>query len=495
METQTGKQYAEVQTAAGRVRGLWRPTTGGRGNLRSAAFLGIPFAEAPVGDLRFAAPQPKASWAGGRDALEFGATAQRGDPGVTLIPEPSIPGASTLNVNVFTPAPEPAAPAEGLPVLVWFHGGGYFAGSPASAWYDGRNFNRDDIVTVTISYRLGFDGFGWIDGAPSNRGVRDWLLALEWVQQNIAAFGGDPGRVTLVGQSAGGGAVLTLLGMPQAQHLFHGVYAISGALADVSSERSEEFGRALAAAAGVEPTREGFASVSEERILELQKKATGLDPASIGTIVDEGLPLGPAIDGDLIPRPTRESLRAGVGADKPLVIGATDDEFTVALADAAKKLRWVPRGVLLGKLGVPKGRRAAYLAANADVAALGKARLGGRVLTDRMFRTAVLKIVADRGDAPTWLYRFSWPSGRFGFAEHCLDVPFFFDCLDGPAMEPLAGPNPPQKLADEVHAGAVAFVRDGDPGWPQAGSTGTARVYDLPTRDMADAFASVRALL
>ena len=110
METQTGKQYAEVQTAAGRVRGLWRPTTGGRGNLRSAAFLGIPFAEAPVGDLRFAAPQPKASWAGGRDALEFGATAQRGDPGVTLIPEPSIPGASTLNVNVFTPAPEPAAP-------------------------------------------------------------------------------------------------------------------------------------------------------------------------------------------------------------------------------------------------------------------------------------------------------------------------------------------------------------------------------------------------
>lgn len=167
--------HPEVRTAEGAVRGRWRPTTGGRGNARSAAFLGIPFAEAPVGELRFAAPQPKASWEGMLDAAEFGATAQRGDPGVTLIPEPSIPGDSTLNVNVFTPEPDAAAPGGGLPVLVWIHGGGYFAGSPASLWYDGRNFTRDGVVTVTISYRLGFDGFGWIEDAPSNRGVRDWL--------------------------------------------------------------------------------------------------------------------------------------------------------------------------------------------------------------------------------------------------------------------------------------------------------------------------------
>ena len=486
-------EYVEVQTAAGRVRGCWRPTTGGRGAPRSAAFLGIPFAEAPIGDLRFQAPVPKAPWEGVRDALEFAATAQRGDPGVTLIPEPSVEGDSTLNVNVFTPDPT----ASGMPVLVWIHGGGYFAGSPASPWYDGRNFNRDGVVTVSISYRLGFDGFGWIADAPSNRGVRDWLLALEWVQQNIAAFGGDPGRVTIAGQSAGGGAVLTLLGMETAQHLFHGVYAISGALGDVSTSRAEAFGRALAAAAGVEPTVAGLSTVSEDRLLALQKKATQLGPSSMTAMIDDGLPLGPAIDGDLLTRPTPESLRAGVGADKPLVIGAADDEFTMAFTgSAAKALRWVPQGVLLTRLGLPKSIRAEYLAANADVARLGKARLAGRVLTDRMFRSGVPRIAAVRGDAPTWLYRFSWPSGHFGFAEHCLDVPFFFDCLDGPAMEPLAGPNPPQDLADELHGAAVAFITAGDPGWTRhEGDAGIVRVYDRPTRDIADAYASVRALV
>lgn len=486
-------EYVEVQTAAGRVRGRWRPTTGGRGAARSAAFLGIPFAEAPVGDLRFQAPVPKAPWSGVRDALEFAATAQRGDPGVTLIPEPSIEGDSTLNVNVFTPDPT----ASGLPVLVWIHGGGYFAGSPASPWYDGRNFNRDGVVTVSISYRLGFDGFGWIEDAPSNRGVRDWLLALEWVQQNIAAFGGDPARVTIAGQSAGGGAVLTLLGMEKAQHLFYGVYAISGALADVSAARSETFGRALAAAAGVAPTVAGLSTVPEDRLLALQQKATQLGPSSMTTMIEEGLPLGPTIDGDLLPRPTRDSLRAGVGADKPLIMGATDDEFTMAFAGAAAKaLRWVPQAVLLSRFGVPKSIRAEYLAANADVVRLGKARLAGRVLTDRMFRTAVPRIAADRGAAPTWLYRFSWPSGHFGFAEHCLDVPFFFDCLDGPAMEPLAGPNPPQELADDVHGAAVAFITTGDPGWARhQGDTGVVRVWDTPVRDVADAYSSVRALL
>ncbi len=489
-QTSTGT-IVEVDTTAGRVRGAWRGEPGAAS--ASAAFLGIPFAEAPVGELRFAAPVPKAPWEGVRDALEFGATAQRGDPGVTLIPEPSVPGDSTLNVNVFTPTPSTDA---ALPVLVWIHGGGFFAGSPASLWYDGGRFNRDGVVTVTISYRLGFDGFGWISDAPSNRGVRDWLLALQWVQENIASFGGDPSRVTIAGQSAGGGAVLTLLGMESAQDLFHGVYAISGALADVTPERGEKFGRELAAAGGVEPTVAGFSSLSEERILELQKKATELGPDSLQSMIDEGLGLGPAIDGELLTRSTKDSLAAGVGADKPLVIGATDDEFTMAFAEAEKKLRWIPKSLMLKKLGMPKAKLKPYLAANADVARKGTARIAGRFLTDQMFRTALIKIVALRGDAPTWVYRFSWPSGVFGFAEHCLDVPFFFDCLDSIAIEPLAGPNPPQRLADEVHGGAVAFITTGEPGWPRYTETERkTRVYDAPSTVVADGYASVRPLL
>ena len=333
--------FVEVDTMAGRVRGFWRGEPGSAE--ASAAFLGLPFAEAPVGELRFAAPVPKAPWEGVLDTLEFGASAQRGDPGVTLIPEPSVPGDSTLNVNVFTPSPTLPSEGEGLPVLVWIHGGGFFAGSPASPWYDGRRFNRDGVVTVTISYRLGFDGFGWIEHTPSNRGVRDWMLALEWVQQNISRFGGDPARVTIAGQSAGGGAVQTLLGMEAAQHLFSAAYSISGATADVALPRAQQFTRDLAERLGVAPTRAGFASISEERLLEAQAKATAMTPASFATIIEDGLALGPVVDGELILRSTDESLAAGVGADKPLVIGATDDEFSMVFADAAKKLRWIPK--------------------------------------------------------------------------------------------------------------------------------------------------------
>jgi para-nitrobenzyl esterase len=487
--------FVEVETLAGRVRGVWRGEPGSPD--ASAAFLGIPFAEAPVGELRFQAPVPKAKWDGVRDALEFGATAQRGDPGVTLIPEPSIPGDSTLNVNVFTPSPAKVGDGAGLPVLVWIHGGGYFAGSPASPWYDGRRFNRDGVVTVTISYRLGFDGFGWISDAPSNRGVRDWMLALEWVQGNIARFGGDPSRVTIAGQSAGGGAVQTLLGMEAAQHLFHGVYSISGATADVTPERSEKFGRDLAATLGVEPTRAGFGSLSEDQILEAQKKATAMTPESFTSMIEDGLGLGPTIDGELILRPTNESFTAGVGSDKPMVLGATDDEFSMVFFADAKKMRWIPKSFMLRKLGMPKGAMKPYLALNQDAARKGTARIGGRFLTDLMFRKALLKTVALRGDAPTWVYRFSWPSGVFGFAEHCLDVPFFFDCLDSPvAIEPLAGPNPPQELADEVHGGAVAFITTGDPGWPRyIEDSRKTRVFDTPSTVVSDGYASVRPLL
>lgn len=485
--------HVEVDTAAGRVRGAWRPTVGS--DVRSAAFLGIPFAEAPVGDLRFAAPVKKAPWGGTRDALDFAATAQRGDPGVTLIPEPSIPGESTLNVNVFTP--RPGEDAE-LPVLVWIHGGGYFAGSPASPWYDGRNFNRDGVVTVSVGYRLGFIGFGHVDGAPENRGVRDWIAALEWVQENIRAFGGDPSRVTIAGQSAGGGAVLTLLGMEKAQHLFQGVWALSGATADVTPERARTLTAKVANALGIEPTLAAFTAVDEDKLIEAQKAAT--DIKDMTAVLEGGLGLGPAIDGDLIVRPTIDSLRAGVGADKPLVLGATDDEFSMALAGQEKKLRWIPLSLLLGKMGLKGETRKRYLAANQDVVAKGHAAVLGRYISDKMFKTAVLKTADARGEAPTWVYRYSYAGSPFGSAVHCIDVPFWFDCLDSPVGIPaLAGPNPPQALADATHGAAVALIRDGHAEWAAwSGQPGATRVFGGPASSgdvQRDGYAGVRPLL
>lgn len=488
-----------VRIAPGDVRGFWRGVPGEPA--ASAAFLGIPFAQAPVGDLRFAAPVPPEPWQGVRDALAHGATPVRVDPGDTLIPEPAVPGESTLNVDVFTPVPGERDAR--LPVMVYIHGGGYVSGSPASPWYDGRAFTRDGIVTVNLSYRLGFDGFGHIPGAPSNRGVRDWLAALEWVQENIEAFGGDPARVTIAGQSAGGGAVLTLLGMPAAQHLFHSAWAMSSALADVAPERARTISAKLANLAGVAPTREGFASAPEQALHDLQHdaaKPSSDDPlAAVQVLLDDGLSWGPTIDGDLLRQPTLASLRAGVGADKPLVIGTTDDEFTFTTDSARGRLRLVPAGLALGKLGLSPERRRAYLADNRAQRRKGTAAVLGRYATDVRFRSDVVRVADARGDAPTWVYRFSWPSPVRRWALHCLDVPFWFDCLDAERVAAIAGDAPPRRLADAVHGAAVALIRDGEPGWAAwAGRPGTTRVFggEASRPDVvADGYASVRSLL
>ncbi|MBS1674684.1 MAG: carboxylesterase family protein [Actinobacteria bacterium] len=463
-------------TASGPVRGFWRGAPGTSG--ASAAFLGIPFAAAPVGERRFAAPQPPAPWTAVRDATAFGPTAQRGDKGETLVPEPSIPGARTLNVNVFTPSLPDATrgsdgdpgPAGSLPVMVWIHGGGYVDGSPASPWYDGAAFNRDGVVTVTLSYRLGFDGFGLMPGAPANRGVLDWIAGLEWVQHNIRAFGGDPARVTIAGQSAGAGAVLTLLGLEHAQHLFQAAMAFSPALADIDPGLASRRTRALGVLLGCTPDADGFRTVPERTLQRAQPKAALLGATRLKALLAplaEGLPWGPVVDGDVVPRPTVAALRAGIGADKPLLLGATDDEFTMTMDRAPGVLRFVPAGLALMLLCRDRGVRRAYLAANRAQRRRGTPALLGRFVTDRVFRSLVVRAAQARGGAPTWAYRFAWVSPAKGWSCHCLDVPFWFDVLEDPFVERLAGPTPPQHLATEMHAVATRFVEDGDPGWPQ----------------------------
>ncbi|MBO3663796.1 carboxylesterase/lipase family protein [Microbacterium stercoris] len=495
MATEVGSPIVAIE--AGRVRGVWRGDPGAAD--RSAAFLGIPFAQPPVGALRFGAPVPPEPWEGIRDAVEHGATAQRGDPGKTLIPEPSIPGRSTLNVDVFTPAP--GDPDAGLPVVAWIHGGAFISGSPASPWYDGRAFNRDGVVTVSISYRLGFDGFGHVPGAPSNRGVRDWLAALEWIQRNIAAFGGDPARVTLAGQSAGGGAVLTLLGMPAAQHLFSSAWAMSAALSDLTQHDAERTSRRLAQLAGVPHTREGFASLTERQIRDQQQVAARPETrdrlAALRATLQGALRIGPVIDGDLLTRPTIASIAAGVGADKPLVIGSTDDEFTFVTDSYEKRVRLIPSALALAVVGMPLRRLRMYLADNRPQRRLGPAALLGHYASDMIFRSTVVRVAKARAAAPTWVYRFSWPSPARRWALHCLDVPFWFDCLAEAHVPALAGDHPPQRLADALHGAAVAQAVAHDPGWAAwSAAPGTTRVFDAEGPDvLPDGYRNVRALV
>ncbi|MDP9904716.1 carboxylesterase/lipase family protein [Arthrobacter bambusae] len=510
-------EQPEVTTTGGRVRGVWRvfgagPEDSASGTgYRSAAFLGIPYAEPPVGTLRFAAPQRHRRWDGVRNAVTQGPTPQRGDHGLTSIPEPSVPGTSTLNVNVFTPDPSPSA---ALPVLVWIHGGGYLAGSPASPWYDGHAFNRDGVVVVSLSYRLGFEGFGWVEDSPgagvaNNRAIRDWLLALEWVQENIRAFGGDPSRVTLAGQSAGGGAVLTLLGMPAAQALFSGVWASSPAQSIVTLEKAGETSARLARLAGTEPTAPGLGSLPESRVRELQRKAARgkKGPLTfIRSLVGGGLSFAPVLDGDLLTGTPKQSAETGTGGGKPLVLGCTDDEFSLLPERLARLLERVPAGLALRALGL-RGSVRDYVGANTALpGGSGTARLLGRFVTDNVFRAPALDLAEHRiGTAPTWLYRFAWESPVRKLSVHCLDVPFFFDCLDGgfpktagrPAIESLLGEKPPQALADALHGDAVSFATTGKVEWApfQAPGRATARCYDLPLAEDTDAYASVRPLL
>ncbi|MFI7384014.1 carboxylesterase/lipase family protein [Streptomyces sp. NPDC049813] len=484
-----------VRTTHGPVRGERRDT--------GVRFLGIPYAQAPVGELRFAAPVPPVPWSEPLDATAHGPTAQRRALAeVTFIPEPSIPGEATLNLNVFTPD---LAPDAGLPVMVWIHGGGFLAGSQASPWYDGAAFNRDGVVVVSIGYRLGFDGFGWISDAPHNRAVRDWLTALEWVQQNIGRFGGDPGRVTVAGQSAGGAAVLTLLGMPAAQHLFHRVHCLSGPVPQVPMAEAERVGRALAERGGVPPTRAGLSWLSEERVLQLQHQvaplagAGGADPgpddalAALAGLLSHSLPFAPVIDGDLVPEAPLDAIARGVGAGKELVLGATDHEFNMVLHPVRDRLDAAAPVPVLTGLGVDASVAAAYVAGHSG---LSTADLVGQYVTDHLFRTAVARVAQARGTAPTWLYRFAWRSPVLGLAAHCLDVPFHFDCLDSAGVAAVAGAAPPPALAAEVHGAAVAFVRTGEPGWAPwtAGSPAT-RVFDAPCSNQPDGYADVRALL
>ncbi|MFI9510460.1 carboxylesterase/lipase family protein [Nocardia sp. NPDC052566] len=471
-----------VSVTGGKVRGVTRDGV--------SVFLGIPYAAAPVGAARFELPRPAPEWSGVRDAVEYGATCVQSPyppPIHALIGSDGIPGTEYLNVNVWTPDPG----GSGLPVMVWIHGGAFTRGSNARKIYDGSAFARDGVVLISINYRLGISGFAAVPGAPLNRGLHDQLFALRWVQDNAAAFGGDPGNVTIFGESAGGMSVAALVAAPLSRGLFHRAIMQSGnGSAVAAAEDAQRIAVEVAAGLGIEPTAAAFGEVGPDRLRTAQDSIAlelmmNPDPARWGpTVVGNGLGIlsfFPVIDGDIIvDRPT-DVLAAQPDRAVPLLAGYTTDEFRFFTfpTGIAAGIDDTTLPLLLPRYGVGPAVAEVYSANRPGARA---ADIFAAIVTDLVFRadtTRIAESVAAAGKS-AHLYEFAWHSGIDELrACHVLEIPFVFDALAD--AHTLTGPNPPQRLADEVHRAWVGFATTGDPGWPEfrPGSR-SVKVFDSP---------------
>lgn len=448
-----------------------------------AAFLGLPYAQPPFGALRFQPPVPAAAWTGIRDAVAYGPTVPKPPypaPVDALLPEPVIPGEDCLNLNVWAPAGSLTGGAS-LPVLVWIHGGAFVNGTGAVSVYDGSTFARDGVVCVTVNYRLGVDGFGSVEDAPANRGLLDQIAALTWVRDNIAAFGGDPGAVTVAGESAGAMSVATLMALPAARGLFARAILQSGGGHHVlTAATAAQVTAEIATRLGVAPTAEGLSSVPVADLVATQREVAAFiagtpNPARWREITVNSMVFEPVVDGELLTQRPVDAIAAGAGGDVEVLLGTNTDEHALFL---------VPNGfasvvddsllrVVLSGLGTDVDRLLAVYRADQPAASAGDVLIA--VLTDWFFRIPAVRIAEARatGAAPTYSYEFGWRSPRFDGrlgACHALEIGFTFDHLADPAGAPLTGEDAPQQLATDMHAAWVGFVTSGAPGWPVYGA-------------------------
>jgi para-nitrobenzyl esterase len=460
--------HAVVKTHNGEVRGSVADGVN--------TFKGIPYAAPPFGANRLRPPQPVEPWSGVRDALAFGPKAPQlpYPPEVALIlPELTVPGEDCLSLNVWSRDLGSA----GQPVMVWIPGGMFeYHGTSASPWYDGSRFARDGVVCVTINYRVGAEGFLYLGDGVANRGLLDQLAALEWVRDNIAAFGGEPDNVTIFGESAGALSIGTLLAMPRAAGLLRRAIVQSGGAQHVSSAATaQRIGQYIAQRLGVCATSEAIAALPVERLLAAQadlrtELAANPDPARWGEVAATMLPWQPVVDGDVIPSPPLDRIADGAGAGINLMIGSNTEEWRLFLVpDAIERITPEALAGAIAAYGLPvEATLAAYRAAHPNAS---PGDLLAAVMTDWYWRIPAIRL-ADahaRNSSATHMYEFAWRSpqfnGRLG-ACHALEIAFVFDTL-GNGTEPLMGTDPPQQIADAMHAAWVAFATDGDPGWPR----------------------------
>jgi para-nitrobenzyl esterase len=440
-----------------------------RGAIR---FRGIPYAASPFGPNRFQPPVAAAPWDGVRDASGFGVGVPQprfeGDPFDAYF-NPLVQGVDCLMLDIWTPDVD----SSGLPVMVWIHGGGFMTGTGSAPAHDGWTFARDGFVHVAINYRLGIDGFTFFDDGVENLGLLDQIAALGWVQRNIAAFGGDPSRVTVFGQSGGAVAVMDLLAMPGAEGLFSRAIAMSGSpVAAATPESALRVTERLAERLGVEPTRDAFAAVSLERTVAetipmamefLDFAARGVEAFTVSpyraVYGTASMPLSP--------------LAAAPNSTVPLMTGTLRNEATGFLT-ALGMVPDLPDGVgrvMLQVLGADGAVERAFR--DSPRRLVRPVELVEAAWTDWAFRIPTLDLV-DARTAPSHVYEFRWESPSFpqGLgANHALEVPFMRDDLAamravGPAGVALLGADAPDDLARRMHSAFAAFARTGDPGWP-----------------------------
>ena len=390
-----------VRTAGGLVRG--------RAKDGVAVFRGIPFAQPPVGDLRFAAPRPARPWDGVREAAAFGPPPPQS--GFLLTPmSPAAPDADPddwLTVNVFSPD----LGAARLPVMVWIYGGAYRFGASSLLGYDGTPLARQNVVVVTFNHRIGVEGYAYLPGVPANRALLDQVAALRWVRENIAAFGGDPDRVTVFGESAGAGAIASLLVMPAAAGLFRRAIAQSVPGTFFSPALAAEVTAAIAKEAGLPATTEAFAAADPARLAAASDEVRPAD-YPWGAVAHTGVPFSPVVDGEVLPVAPWRAVAAGAARDVDLLTGHNRDEYRLftELNGLRGKITEEAASQALRGLAGPGGE-AAYRQAYPDAAAETLFEL---VNSDWLFRMPTLHLAQAHAAAGgrTFLYQVSYPASE-----------------------------------------------------------------------------------
>ncbi|GGP54177.1 carboxylesterase/lipase family protein [Streptomyces calvus] len=465
---------AVVTTAQGAVRGLHRDDG-------TATFLNIPYAAPPLGAGRFTPPQPHEPWDGVRDATAPGPNAPQSRRRLGRIDMAPYFGAGWsrgedyLTVNVF----RPAAGDRDLPVMVFVHGGGFVAGSTRSALYDGSAFARDGVLLVTLNYRLGILGFLDIPGAPANRGLLDVVAALRWVQENIAAFGGDPDNVTLFGQSAGATVVGGVLATPEAAGLFRRAIVQSGSgLGAFTTEQAARVTRAAAEELGIEPHVGAFADISDERLVAAASELAGID---LRTATHHDPLIGLSPFSLVLDTQPAESVAAGMGADVDLLVGTNTEEGNLYLVPV--DLYATSTAGDVDDTAARSHPKPAQLVETYRTTRPGASfgELRSAVMGDALFGAGSWALAGAHAAHPrsaTFSYEFAWRSHALGGdlgATHAVELPFVFDIAGLPRLAgegALLGPDkPPADLAARTHEAWIRFARTGDPGWDRYDTT------------------------